>query len=77
VDQAKGILMHALGCSAEDALGRMLDVSQRSNIRTTEVARRIVAAHDSQGKRADRARRAGRDQLSELADLAAARRRRE
>ncbi len=74
VDQAKGILMHALDCSAEEALDRMLDVSQRSNIRTTEVARRIVAAHDGHGKRADRDRMAGREQLSELAELAGTRR---
>jgi hypothetical protein len=47
VDQAKGILMHALGCSADDALERMREVSQRSNIRATEVARRIIDAHGS------------------------------
>ena len=45
VDQAKGILMHALGCTADEALERMREVSQRSNIRVTEVAGRIIAAH--------------------------------
>ena len=47
VDQAKGILMHALGCSADDALLRMQQVSQRTNLRATEVAQRIIDAHVS------------------------------
>jgi hypothetical protein len=55
VDQAKGILMHALGCSADDALERMRQVSQRTNLRATEVAQRIIDAHASP---ADRSRRA-------------------
>ena len=55
VDQAKGILMHALGCSASDALARMRQVSQRTNLRATEVAQRIIDAHASP---ADRSRRA-------------------
>jgi hypothetical protein len=45
VDQAKGILMHALGCSAQDALDRMRQVSQRTNLRAIEVAQRIIDAH--------------------------------
>jgi hypothetical protein len=45
VDQAKGILMHALGCTADEALDRMRQVSQRSNIRATEVAQRVIDAH--------------------------------
>jgi hypothetical protein len=44
VDQAKGILMHALGCSADEALDRMRQVSQRNNMRTTEVAATIIGA---------------------------------
>jgi len=44
VDQAKGILMHALGCSADEALERMRQVSQRNNMRTTEVAATIIGA---------------------------------
>jgi hypothetical protein len=70
VDQAKGILMHALGCTAAEALDRMRDVSQRSNVRATEVASRIVAAHSG---------RSGRDSqhdLGELAQLASRGRRR-
>jgi hypothetical protein len=45
VDQAKGILMQALGCSADDALERMRQVSQRTNLRATEVAQRVIDAH--------------------------------
>lgn len=45
VDQAKGILMHALGCTADHALERMRQVSQRTNLRATEVAQRIIDAH--------------------------------
>jgi hypothetical protein len=47
VDQAKGILMHALGCSADQALERLRQVSQRTNLRATEVAQRIIDAHVS------------------------------
>jgi ANTAR domain len=60
VDQAKGILMHALGCSADAALERMREVSQRSNLRATEVARRVIDAHTRPGSRGE---------LSQLADL--------
>jgi hypothetical protein len=45
VDQAMGILMHALSCTAEQALARIRDVSQRSNLRATEVAARVIDAH--------------------------------
>lgn len=61
VDQAKGILMHALNCSADEALERMREVSQRSNLRATEVARRVIAAHSRPG---------GRDARRELGQLA-------
>jgi len=64
VDQAKGILMHALGCSADQALERMREVSQRSNIRATEVAKRIIDAHSG------RSGRAARESAGQLADLA-------
>ena len=50
VDQAKGILMHALGCSAEEALQRMRGISQTRNIKVTEVAQRII---ESQGRARD------------------------
>ena len=43
VDQAKGILMHAFGCGAEDALRRLRQESQRRHVKVTEVAAEIVA----------------------------------
>jgi hypothetical protein len=46
VDQAKGMLMQALGCSAEDALGKMRQISQEQNLRVTDIAQRII---DSRG----------------------------
>ena len=42
VDQAKGVLMHALGCSAAEALERMRRVSQTQHVKVTDVARQIV-----------------------------------
>ncbi len=42
VDQAKGILMHALGCTADDALARMRQISQARSIKVTDVAQRII-----------------------------------
>lgn len=42
VDQAKGVLMHALGCTAEEALQRMRQVSQAQNMKVTDVATRII-----------------------------------
>ena len=65
VDQAKGILMHALSCTADEALERMREVSQRTNLRATDVAQRIVDAHSRPG-----GRRAGAADLAQLATLA-------
>ncbi len=42
VDQAKGILMHALGCTADQAFCRMREISQQHNLKVTEVAHRII-----------------------------------
>jgi hypothetical protein len=42
VDQARGILMHALGCDADEAFARMRHISQTQHIRLTEVARRVI-----------------------------------
>lgn len=42
VDQAKGILMQALGCSADEALRRMREISQQQSVKVTEVARAIT-----------------------------------
>ncbi|MHB1874200.1 MAG: GAF and ANTAR domain-containing protein [Streptosporangiaceae bacterium] len=44
VDQAKGVLMRALGCGPDEALRRIRQVSQDQNLRATEVARDIVTA---------------------------------
>src|SRR6266566_1740466 len=43
VDQAKGILMHALGCDADEALKRLRQESQRRHVKVTEVATEVVA----------------------------------
>ena len=45
VDQAKGILMHALGCDADTALRRLRAESQRRHVKVTEVAGEVVAAY--------------------------------
>jgi hypothetical protein len=45
VDQAKGILMHAFGCTAEEAFERMREQSQRRHVKVTEVARTIIESH--------------------------------
>ena len=44
MDQAKGILMHALGCDADEAFGRMRHISQTQHVKLTEVARRVIEA---------------------------------
>lgn len=45
VDQAKGIMMHALGCDAETALGYLRAQSQQRHIKVTELAARVIEAH--------------------------------
>jgi ANTAR domain len=56
VAQATGILMHSLGCSAAEALERIRDVSQRSNIKTITVAQRVIDGHRiARGPERDRA----------------------
>jgi hypothetical protein len=44
-DQAKGILMHALSCDADEALRFMRRESQRRHLKVTEVAAMIIATH--------------------------------
>jgi hypothetical protein len=44
-DQAKGILMHALGCGADEALAIMRRQSQQRHIKVTEVAAQVIAAY--------------------------------
>ena len=47
VDQAKGILMHALGCSAQEAFDKMRAISQTRNVKVAEVASKIIETHRS------------------------------
>ena len=49
-DQAKGILMHALGCDAEGALKYLRRESQRRHVKVTEVAARVVATYVPGGR---------------------------
>jgi hypothetical protein len=49
VDQAKGVLMHALGCTAEEALQRMRQASQARNMKVTDVATRIIDSRGATG----------------------------
>ena len=49
-DQAKGILMHALGCDAEQALKYLRRESQRRHVKVTEVAARIIETHAAGGR---------------------------
>jgi hypothetical protein len=44
-DQAKGILMHALGCDADEALKFLRRESQRRHLKVTEVAVMIIETH--------------------------------
>lgn len=53
VDQAKGVLMHAFGCDADEALRRMRTESQRRHIKVTEVARQVVEAHAQASRAAE------------------------
>jgi hypothetical protein len=52
LDQARGVLMHARGCSAEDAWQQMRAMSAAQHITMTEVAQQVIA---SQGERAPEA----------------------
>ena len=45
IDQAMGILMHALGCDAENALERIEREAQRRNIEASDVAAEILQAY--------------------------------
>jgi hypothetical protein len=48
-DQAKGVLMHALGCDAEEALAYLRRESQRRHLKVTEIAAQVIAT--PQGRR--------------------------
>jgi ANTAR domain len=49
VDQAKGVLMHALGCSADEALQRMRQISQAANVKVTDIAARVIETRGADG----------------------------
>jgi hypothetical protein len=49
VDQAKGVLMHALGCSADEALERMRQISQAANVKVTDIALRVIESRGADG----------------------------
>jgi ANTAR domain len=49
-DQAKGILMHALGCDADEALKYLRRESQRRHIKVTDVAARVIATYAPGGR---------------------------
>jgi GAF domain-containing protein len=48
VDQAKGILMHSLGCTAQEAFDKMRAISQTRNVKVADVAGKIIDTHRSQ-----------------------------
>jgi hypothetical protein len=50
-DQAKGILMHALGCDADEALAHLRRQAQRRQAKVTEVAVQVIASHGSRPAR--------------------------
>ena len=49
-DQAKGILMHALKCDADQALAYLRRESQRRHLKVTEVAARVIAEFSPGGR---------------------------
>ncbi|GAA2435630.1 GAF and ANTAR domain-containing protein [Actinomadura vinacea] len=53
VDQAKGILMHALGCDADEAFAEMRRISQTRHVKLTALAQRIVGDQGLRGVAGD------------------------
>ena len=49
-DQAKGILMYALKCDADEALKYLRRESQRRHLKVTEVAARVIAEFSTGGR---------------------------
>ena len=47
VDQAKGILMHALGCNADEALDRLRQLAQARGLKVTEIAGRVIESRQA------------------------------
>ncbi|WP_026128861.1 GAF and ANTAR domain-containing protein, partial [Nocardiopsis prasina] len=51
IDQAKGIIMHARGCDADEAFAELRQVAQRNRRKVADVARRLVTEHaESSGR---------------------------
>jgi AmiR/NasT family two-component response regulator len=44
LDQARGVLMHARGCTAAEALTQMGDMATAQHITMTEVAQQVIAS---------------------------------
>jgi hypothetical protein len=55
VDQARGMLMQALGCSADEAMQWLRRVSQQRNIRVADVASRVLRGNGADNLRPPRA----------------------
>ncbi|WP_084963999.1 GAF and ANTAR domain-containing protein [Thermoactinospora rubra] len=51
IDQAKGIIMKASGCSAEDAFEELRRVSQQHQIKVADLARQLVEEHQRGSRR--------------------------
>jgi AmiR/NasT family two-component response regulator len=47
IEQAKGVIMHSMGCSAHAAFAVLVAASQRENVRLRDVAARIVASQQT------------------------------
>lgn len=42
VDQAKGVLLQAMGCDPDEAFDRLRHISQTEHVKLTEIARRVI-----------------------------------
>jgi hypothetical protein len=49
VDQAKGLVMQALGCDADEALARLRHLSQTRHVKVHEIARWLLEEHSRLG----------------------------
>jgi len=50
VEQAKGVLMHAMGCDADTAFNELKRISQTRHVKLTAIAQRIVSGHRAEGR---------------------------
>ena len=48
IEQAKGVLMHSMSCSADAAFAVLIAASQRENRKLRDIAAEIAAAQDGQ-----------------------------